>query len=197
MTDRILRPKSAIALFVAASLAIAGAACSGFTGVPASLDTFEDSGVVYPLNGAPPGSPSALYIFSGELVPSDANFTFDVAFDVDSAGRIVVLPEPAVASGLAPIHTVSLQAVAGTYDALDRAPRSGYRADTALVAAVNQVIMVQSQDENACSVSLSGTTLYAKLVITAVDPVTHGMSIKYATNPNCGFVSFAPGLPKD
>lgn len=197
MTDRIFRPKSAIALFVAASLAIAGAACSGFTGVPASLENLADSGIVYPLNGASAGSPSALYIFQGSLVPADANFTFDVAFDLDSAGRIVVLPESVVASGLAPAHTVSLQAVSGSYDALNEAPRSGYRADTALVTTVNQVIMVQSQDANACSVSLSGTTLYAKLVITAIDPVTHGMSIKFATDPNCGFVSFAAGLPKN
>jgi hypothetical protein len=197
MTDRIFRPKSAIALFAAASLAVAGAACHGLTGVPASLYTLEDSGVVYPLNGGASGTPTALYMFQGALVPADANFLFDVAFDLDSSGRIVVLPERAVASGLAPTHTVALQAVSGTYDALDRAPRSGYRADTALVTSVNQVIMVQSQDENACSVSLSGTTLYAKFVITAIDPVTHGMSIKFTADPNCGFYSFASGLPKD
>jgi hypothetical protein len=197
MTDRNSRRKSAIALIVAASLAVAGAACHGFTGVPASLYTLEDSGVVYPLNGGGPGTPSALYIFQGALVPANANFTFDVAFDLDSAGHVIVLPERAVASGLAPSHTVSLQAVSGSYDALDRAPRTGYRADTALVASINQVVMVQSQDANACSVSLSGTTLYAKLVITAIDPVTHGMSIKFTADPNCGFYSFASGLPKD
>ena len=197
MTDRIFRSKSTVALLAAATLAVTGAACGSFTGVPASLYTLADSGTVFALNGAPPSAPTALYIFSGTLVPADANFLFDVAFDIDANGKIVIMPERVVASGLAPTHTVALQAVSGTYDALDHAPRSGYRADTSLVASVNQVIVVQSQDANACSVSLSGTTLYAKFVITSVDPLTRQMAIKYTADPNCGFFSFANGLPKD
>ncbi len=197
MTDRTYRPKSAIALFAAAMLAVTGAACGNFTGVPASLYTLQDSGVVYALNGAPPSAPTSLHLFSGTLLPADASGLFDVAFDIDSAGRIVVLPERAVISGLAPSHTVSVQAVSGTYDALDRAPRSGYRADTALVITTNQVVVVQSQDANACSVSISGTTLYGKFVITSVDPLTRQMTIRFTTDPNCGFYSFATGLPKD
>jgi hypothetical protein len=197
MTDRTFRSKSAIALFAAAMLAVAGAACGNFTGVPASLYTLEDSGVVFALNGATPNAPTALYVFGGALVPADANGLFDVAFDLDATGQIVVVPERAVISGLAASHTVGLQAVTGTFDALDRAPRTGYRADTALVVTTNQVVVVQSQDANACSVSISGTTLYAKFVITAVNPLTRQMSIRFTSDPNCGFYSFATGLPKD
>jgi hypothetical protein len=87
--------------------------------------------------------------------------------------------------------------VTTSYDGLGRAPRSGYRADTALVTTVNRVIVVQSQDANACGVSITGTTLYAKVIITSVDVETRQLTIKYTSDPNCGFFSFAAGLPKD
>jgi hypothetical protein len=196
MTDRNFRPKSAVAMLLAAMLAVTGVACGSFTGVPSSLDTLADSGTVYAINGAPPSAPTSLYLFAGTLVSADANFLFDVAFDIDSLGRIVVLPQRAVASGLATTHTVAIQAVSGSYDALNEAPKSGYRADTALVVTTNQVVMIQSQDANACSTSLTGATaLYGKIVIDSVDPVTREMSIRFTTDPNCGFFSFAVGLP--
>jgi hypothetical protein len=196
MTHRMLSPKSKVAALVAATLTIAAAACGNLTGVPASLPTISDSGVLYAINGAPPGAPSALHAYSGTLISADANFFFDVAFDVNSAGSVVVLPQRAVASGLASTHTVGLQAVTDGYDALLTAPKSGYRADTALVVGLNQTVLVQSSDPNACSVSLSGTTLYAKLVITAIDRVSRQLHIRYTVDPNCGFLSFASGVPK-
>lgn len=189
------QPRRTVLLFAAVVACTIG--CGNLTGVPASLPTISDSGLVYAINGAPPGAPSALHVFSGTLQPANANFAFDVAFDIDASGNVVVLPQRAVASGLATTHTVALQTVTTSYDALASAPRSGYRADTALVTTVNRVIVVQSQDANACGVSISGTTLYAKMVITAIDVQARQLTIKYTADPNCGFFSFAAGLPKD
>lgn len=197
MTRRPLRPKPILLALLATTLAIAGAACGTLTGLPASLPTISDSGVVYALNGAPPGAPSALHLYSGTLLAADANFIFDVAFDIDASGNVVVIPERAVASGLAVTHTVALQKVTGTFEALMTAPKNGYRADTAVVAQVNQIIVVQSQDANACGTSLTGTTIYGKIIIDSIDVVARQIRIRYATDPNCGFYSFAPGLPKD
>ena len=197
MIRRILRPKTSLIALVAATLAIAGAACGTLTGVPASLPTITDSGVVYAINGAPPGAPSSLHLYSGTLLSADANFIFDLAFDINSAGNVVVLPQRAVASGLAATHTVALQTVNSTFEAVTSAPKSGYRADTAVVTGVNQVILVQSQDPNACSTSLTGTTLYAKLIVTAIDTKARTLAIRYTTDPNCGFFSFASGIPKE
>ncbi len=196
MTRRIFRPKLQLAAIAAATLLVAAAACGNFTGVPASLPTVADSGVLYALNGAPPGAPSALHMYSGTLIAADANFFFDIAFDINAAGSVVVLPQRAVASALASTHTVSLQTVPESYDAILSAPKSGYRADTALVVGVNQTVLVQSQDPNACGVSLSGTTLYGKLVITAIDRTARQLRVLYTVDPNCGFVSFASGVPK-
>lgn len=197
MIRRTFSRSPRLAALVGATVVACASSCGNLTGVPASLPTKSDSGLVYAINGAPPGAPSTLHVFSGTLQPANANFAFDVAFDIDANGDVVVLPQRAVASGLATTHTVGLQTVTTSYDALTSAPRSGYRADTALVTTVNRVIIVQSQDANACGVSLTGTTLYAKIVVTAVDLRARQLTLKYTTDPNCGFFSFASGLPKD
>jgi hypothetical protein len=194
-----IRPSLSTILVLASAIGLlAVAACGDFTGVPASLPTINDTGTVYALNGAPPGAPSALHVFSGTLLTADANFLFDVAFDIDASGNIVVLPQRAVASGLATTHTVAIQIDSvNTFDQITRAPGSGYRADTATTIKPNQVLLIQSTDPNACGVSLTGSTLYAKLAVTAFDRVARQLQVEYTTDPNCGFRSFATGVPKD
>jgi hypothetical protein len=180
------------------AVAATSAACGNFTGVPASLPTISDSGTVYALNGAPAGAPSALHVFTGSLTSADASFLFDIAFDMDASGNITVLPQRAVASGLATTHTVGIQKDdVDTFDALTRAPAGGYRADTAMTIKPNQLLLVQSSDPNACSVSLTGTTIYAKVQIESVYVADRRLKIRYVTDPNCGFRSFLSGVPKD
>lgn len=195
-----LRSRLVVLACAAAACAVTGiaSACGNFTGVPASLPTIADSGTVYALNGAPPGAPSALHVFTGTLTAANASFLFDVAFDIDAHGNVVVLPQRAVASGLATTHTVGIQADSvDTFDGLTRAPTSGYRADTAMVVKPNQLILVQSSDPNACTVSLTGTTIYAKIQIESLYVAARQLKLRYVTDPNCGFRSFATGVPKD
>src|SRR5262245_29399906 len=118
------RPSGALTVAVGAVLALA-AACGDFTSVPASLAVVSDSGTVYALNGAPPGAPTALHVYTGSRLAADASFFFDVAFDIDAQGNVVILPQRAVASGLASSHTVGLQNVATDYSALEKAPKNG------------------------------------------------------------------------
>jgi hypothetical protein len=181
------------------SLAIALAACGDFTGVPASLPTLSaDSATVYAINGAPSGAATALHVFSGTLLAADASFTFDVAFDINSSGQILFLPQRAVASGLATTHAVALQVDStDTFDSITRAPAGGYRADTAVVARVGQVVLVQVTDPNSCGFSISGTTVFGKLQVRSLDLVNRTMKLRYTVDPNCGFRSFASGVPKD
>jgi hypothetical protein len=93
MTIRRFSPLSApifaLATFAAAITAIS---CTDLTGVPASLPTLTDSGVVYAINGAPLGAPTALQISTGQLVPASSRFAFDIAFDIDSAGHVLFMP---------------------------------------------------------------------------------------------------------
>jgi len=197
MNPEIRRPTSKVVALAAAALAVLGVACGDLTGVPASLPTLTDSGTVYALNGAPPGAPTALHVYSGTLLPATAAFIFDVAFDIDTAGRVLVIPQRVVATGLSSSHTVGLQSISGDFDALASAPKSGYRADTTLITKPGQVVAIQSSDPNACSISLTGSTLYAKVVVTAIDVVQKTLAVRFAVDPNCGFVSFASGVPKD
>jgi hypothetical protein len=194
----IFRPATTLAALAAAALAVVAVGCGDLTGLPASLPTIPDSGVAYALNGAPPGSPTAIYLFAGTFVAADANFQFDIAFDFDSTGKIELLPVSTIASGLATAHTVALQTVDTPFDSLTRAPSSGYRADTALVVTTGTTVAIQSTDPNACSVSLTGTTLYGKLVVLNADPSTHQLLVKFVSDPNCGFRSLIPNVvPKN
>lgn len=197
MTRRLAILKPNIVALAAMSLVVAGAACGDFTGVPASLPTLTNTGSVYALNGAPLGAPTALHVFSGTLLPATSSFIFDLAFDIDATGNVVLLPQRVVATGLTSTHSVALQKVAGEFDKLTAAPKGGYHADSAMVVSLNQVVAIQSSDPNACGVSLTGTTLYAKLVVTAIDRVAKQLTVLYTVDPNCGFYSFATGLPKD
>lgn len=197
MNHRTPGLRSKIIALAAATVAVAGVACGDLTGVPASLPTLSDSTVVYAINGAPPGAPTALHVYAGQLFSADATFLFDVAFDIDATGHPVLLPQRAVASGLAATHTVGLQVMTGTFESLTAAPKTGYRADTALVTSINVPVVVQTTDPNSCGVSLTGTVLYAKVVIRSVDPVARQMVVQFTADPNCGFRSFLPGVPKD
>ena len=197
MNYRSLGLWSKILALAAGAFVVAAVACGDLTGVPASLPTLSDSTVVYAINGAPHGAPTALHVYAGQLFSADATFLFDVAFDIDASGHAVLLPQRAVASGLAATHTVGLQTATTAYETITRAPNSGYRADTALVATPGVPVLVQSADPNTCGVSLTGTVLYAKLVIRSVDPVARQMVVQFTADPNCGFRSFLPGIPKD
>ena len=142
------------ALVVAATAIIAAVvSCGSLTGVPASLSVVSDSGVIYALNGAPSGAPTAVHFFTGSRTPADASFLFDVAFDIDTAGNPVLLPQRAVASGLTSTHSVGLQKTSTAFDQIASAPKTGYRADTAMVVTPGQAVLVQVQDPT-CSVSI-------------------------------------------
>ncbi|HWH52095.1 MAG TPA: hypothetical protein VN651_11180 [Gemmatimonadaceae bacterium] len=188
---------SKLAALAAAVFAIAVSGCRDLTGLPASLPVISDSGVVYAINGAPAGAPTALEMFTGTLLPADAAFLFDIAFDIDSVGHVVILPQRVVANGLATTHTVALRTDTVAYESLIRAPTGGYRADTALVTVPGRMILVQSTNPTACSTSITGTTIFAKIIADVVDPATRQLIVRYTIDPNCGFRSFQSGIPKD
>jgi hypothetical protein len=197
MIDRLIRSTPVRLALCAAAVALAAVSCKSLTGVPASLGTITDSGVVYAINGAPSGAPSALHLYSGTLLAADANFIFDIAFDIDGSGNAVLLPQRVVSSGLASTHTVGLLKSDQTFDQIFDAPKSGYHPDTAVVTRPGQVILAQSQDPNVCGVSVTGTTIHAKIVVTAINIPSRQLTIRYTVDPNCGFRSFATGIPKD
>src|SRR5262249_31414399 len=95
MIHRAPRTKRSFRVFVAAAGVVLtlGTACGDFTSVPASLATITDSGTVFAINGAPPGSPTALHLYTGARLAADASFFFDIAFDINAQGDVVLLPQ--------------------------------------------------------------------------------------------------------
>jgi hypothetical protein len=196
MLDRISAKMRGVAVLAVGTVAVGTAACKALTDVPAGLSTVADSGIVYAINGAPAGAPTAVHFYTGSRTAADASFFFDVAFDIDGSGNVVLLPQRTVASQLTTTHQVGLQKSSQAYADINDAIKSGYRADTALVVSAGQTVLVQVQDP-ACAVSIASTSIYAKLQVLSVDPVGRTMQVQYAADPNCGFLSFAPGVPKN
>jgi hypothetical protein len=196
MPDRFSAKKRSLLLVAGGAVVITVVACKSLTGVPASLSTVADSGIVYAINGAPSGAPTAVHMYTGSRTAADASFFFDIAFDMDSSGNVRLLPQRTVASGLTTTHQVGLQKSAQNYADVETAPKSGYHPDTMMVVAVNQLVLVQVQDP-ACAVSITGTSIYGKLVVLSADPKTRTLDIQYVGDPNCGFLSLAPGVPKN
>jgi len=198
MMHRQLSRKSKVAGIVVAVALVTAVSCKGFTDVPASLSTSTESSTVYALNGAPLGAPTAIHAYSASFVPATADFLFDIAFDLDDQARIHVLPQRQVASGLQPTHSVSLATVPDTFEAVASVP-SGltFRADTGMIVQRNQVVIAQISDATACNFSLTGRTLFAKIVVKQINRDARTLQVKFTVDPNCGFRSFAPGIPKD
>jgi hypothetical protein len=193
MTTRLT---SRLGVFVAAVTAVVFVGCKDLTQPKAQLSIFGDSTTVYALNGAPPGAPTALYMFTGQPVAADASFRFDVAYDIDPTGAIVLLPVRAVGNGLASSpHRVGLLISTEPFDAINEAPKSGYRYDSSTVVRVGQAVLVQSADPIACATSLFGTTIYGKLVVDSINRSTRRLHTRYRVDPNCGFVSLGTGIP--
>jgi hypothetical protein len=180
---------------LAAAFCVAIVACGDVTSPRAALPTFSDSASVYALNGAPPGAPTALYAFGEAMVYADQTFRFDVAFDLDASGRIVLMPVRTVANGLATSHSVGLQVVPAAFDELDAAPKDGYRQDSTMTVNPGQTVVMQSADPAACGTSFVASTIYAKFIVDEVDTKARTMKTRFVVDPNCGFRSFESGTP--
>jgi hypothetical protein len=190
MLPRILAP-------LCAALLVAAAACGDLlSGIP-TLSTVTDTTIVYSVNGAPQSAPTALYLFSANVVPATAGFNFDVAFDLDTGGKVKIIPNPNLASALvSTAHPVALQVLEQNFDAITVAPTGGYHTDTVQVVSPGTPVVIQSQDALACSSSLVGVTVYGKVVVDSIDTKLRRMFIRFVSDPNCGFRSLLPGMPK-
>jgi len=186
-------PRALILIGFAASIA----ACRGFTAIDASFQNVTATDTVYALNGGPPNSPNSINFFQGLTDRADQGFGFDIAFDIDKDGNPVIIPARALATNFSNPSSIGLQRATTSFEAIAEAPRDGYRADTAMTVGVGQAIIVEVHDINACLYALKGQSYFSKLVITEVDPALKRIAFTVTVNRNCGFHSFAPGLPRD
>ncbi len=194
-----LRPLGVLAF---ALITAAVAACGGkdpYAPV-ASYPNLPTAFVVFPLRNAPPPQSPAVDLRAGSIVRPAIIYSstlgslvpnFDVAFDIDAAGHILLLPPKLVAAAQV-IPRTGFQIVSTAYDSLGSAPGGTYQADSAVVVVPGQTVVAQAQGTTGCTV---GAPFYAKLVVDSVSRLTGGIFVRATIDPNCGFKSFASGLP--
>ena len=59
---------------------------------------------------------------------------------------------------------------------------------------VGQAVVVQAVTP-VCTLSGSSNLIYSKFVVDSVNAATRAMYVRMVVDPNCGFMSFLPGVP--
>jgi hypothetical protein len=186
---------------VAACFLAAATGCNDPVQPRAQREVASGSVVASALTGSGPNTPSALLLSArGAALPPlaaapevIAGSDFDLAVDINAAGDAVLYPAQLVAQ-LAP-RRVGLRRITESYDTYARAVTGGYRTDSALVARTGETIAVQVPAVgNECLYS-GRPYYYSKLVVDSVRVASRLVFLRATTNPNCGFRSFAAGLP--
>ncbi len=185
--------KLALALIACASILTA---CGDPNLLRAQLPTIGDVYDVFALSGTPAAFPSGINTYVRTAVRVDGNANFDVAFDLDAQGRVIVYPVQKVVTIIGSTRRVGLRKVQGTFDALTMAP-SGTYADSAIVLSPGEVVVSQSVRNgpgDACQFDIS-PYIYTKLTVDSVVTESRSISVQTVLDPNCGFRSFEPGIP--
>ena len=184
--------------FLATLLAVAVlSACGNPTNLKATNFNSTDTLSVFALSGTPPAYPSGISIVARQAVLVNGFAGFDVAFDINSSGNAVVYPVKLVVTSLSGARPVGLQKVSGTFETVTAAPKTGYAQDAAVVLAKGEVVAVEAAHNGAgdiCSFALS-PNLYAKIALDSVNLASRTLYLKMGLDPNCGFRSFAEGIP--
>ncbi len=199
---RLLQRHARALSFCVLSAAAGGvAACDDPIGLQAGIGTLTDTFTVFALSGTPSNVPVALSTTDRIAVRMADQLAFDVAFDIDASGSLKafpvrqVVPFRVIAGILQPTHRVGLQKATTTFDNLTRAPSGGYNYDSVTVVRAGETLVVEVQAAQ-CSFSFS-PNLYTKIAIDSVFTGSRSIRIRTVHDPNCGFRSFKPGIPKD
>jgi hypothetical protein len=172
-------------------------ACGNVASLKATIPTYVDTLSLWSLSGTPPSYPSGISITTRQIVRVDGFAGFDIAFDINSDGRTVVYPVKLVVAVPGGSRPVGLQRASGSFETVLQAPSTGFETDSALVMAPGEVVVVQSPHNGSgdiCQFSIS-PNIYAKIAVDSVNLATRIIYLRMGFDPNCGFRSFAAGIP--
>jgi len=184
------------ALLVAVVVTAAQIGCGDLTSIRATFSNLEATRTVYAMNGTAITLPSALAIRSTLAVLINENFLFDVAFDIDSTGKVLAYTQARMANQLVATHRVGLLVSDSSFAQVIRAPTSGYVYDSIATLPFGKTLLVDVLEQS-CGGSFLGVNVRAKIAIDSVRLATRSIYLRVLSNPNCGFRSLVPGEPKD
>ena len=180
---------------VAALALIAG--CGDSNPFQAQFPTEADTYTLFALTGTPAAYPSGLNTFSRVVTRVDGSANFDLAFDIDAKGNAVIYPVKLIVSALNGDRTIGLKRVAVVFDSLTSAPTGTYQADSAVVLAQGETVVVEANrgtSGDVCYLNLS-PNIYSKIKVDSVDLASRTIVLSSVVDPNCGFRSFVEGIP--
>jgi len=181
---------------------LAVAACEDVTrSIDATREVAEDTLTVFPLRGSPASAPTALDLLGlralrvGEPNAQCVNFCpYDIAIDT-SAGAALVYPTQLIQTN--PFPDIGLLEAIAPFDSIAEAPTSGYQDTAAVSLTAGETVIVRAR--NACTGGFAGRNFfYAKVQLLELGSSSGFRTARFRirTNPNCGFRSFADGLPE-
>jgi len=147
---------------------------------------------LWAIQGTPLYLPSAWTIAYREPVRLDQSGDFDFAFDIDAAGRPILLPQGSI--GLPRTSgNPGLIPTALPWDDIKLAVVNGYVVDDTIPIAVGDRFYVRSALSTLCA---NTYPLYGKVEIEEIDLVERAVGFRILSNLNCGYKGLEPGLPE-
>ena len=182
-----------MAILFGATAAISVAACDDPFAPRASTAVRTDSFVVYSVSQTPVNVPAAFNIIFFTTLRLEPTYGFDLVFDIDEDGKVVLIPVRLVGGAVTQNRRVGIQKITVPYDEMTHAPTAGYKYDSTVALATDEGALIELTTD-VCQFQQS-QLVYAKLQIKAVDPISRAIVFRITYDPNCGFRSFLPGVP--
>ena len=157
--------------------------------------------VVWTLNGSPDEFPTVLDIGAGVSIGSspqlerpDAGGSFDLAFDIDGDGKLLIIPMRLVVTPLGGARAVHFIETTAVLDQILSAPADGWENDSTIALDAGDVFLVRVFAAQ-CQLQLR-QYVYAKFAVDSIIPAERRARLRGRFNPNCGFRSFLEGIPE-
>lgn len=158
---------------------------------PPSSSNGEVTGTLWAIRGTPLYRPSAWSIAAEQPIRLDQTPSFDFAFDIDAAGRPVLLPL-GVFGVLQRVGNPGLFQATKGWDEITLAEVNGYLVADTIPVAVGDRLYARSAISGNC---FARFPLYAKIEIQSVDAVERTLGFRILSNLNCGYKGLEPGFP--
>ena len=186
-----------IGRFSAFCALMAAAALSGcgdpLSLLPAQIENREDTVTVWAATNTAINLPSGYNILGRQRVRLDQVSTFDFIYDVDPAGRTILLPLGAVVNTGTSGGIPGFQETPTPFDQITIAQQLGYVTKDTVPTGVGKVYYVRAIQDGSCSL---GVPYYAKMEVLSIDAPTRSMTFRIVTDINCGYRGLELGIPK-
>lgn len=170
------------------------AACEDPFKITANSPNIDESFELWALSGSPAAYPAGILVPQASVVRLDAAGSFDLAFDIDAEGRLLVYPVGTIVSPIAGTREVQFQRGVGAFNAIVEAPRTGWTSDSVLTVNEGQSFLVKVTTLF-CQYEFQ-QQVYAKFYVDSVIPADRRIRLSARVNPNCGFRSLLSGIPE-